>query len=469
MQRTTAGALMTGALFLAGCGGMGTFAPHRANQIGPASAGRQYGSVADGVAAGVLRPVCGPVGPGRARCTSYIVAGSGASTSLQSAQRGASSHVPPPDGFGPADLQSAYRLTTAARTKGADALVAIVDAYDTPQAEQDLAVYRARYGLPPCTTANRCFRKVNQHGKAGPLPPVAPSAPLDLTGWQVETALDLEMVSANCPKCSILLVESDDDFMNNLGPAVDAAAKFEPAAISNSYVTTESPTDPGPVANVGLLPYYVHPNIAVVAGSGDFSYMSTPVWDGQEFLPPYGPLIPAAFPSVVAVGGTELAPNPAVERGWTETVWNATGSGCSLYERAPSWQRRDANCTGSFTDADGETQTFPSRIYGDVAYAADHIAMYDSGPLGGWGVVAGTSVGSPAIAAIYGLAGYGPNGNRNSDDGDFPAQKLYASRRGLFDITSGSNGACSDTYLCSAGPGYDGPSGNGSPNGIAAF
>jgi hypothetical protein len=467
MQRNTACALMTSVIFLAGCGGSGSFAPRPAGQTAPSSAARHYNSVADGVASGALKPVCGPVAAGRARCSSFIVVGAGASTAAQSAQRSTSSVVFPPAGLGPAELQSAYKLTTAALTKGAGAVIAIVDAYDTPQAEQDLAVYRTRYGLPPCTTANRCFRKVNQNGKTGPLPPVPPP---DYIGWQIETALDLDMVSANCPKCSIVLVESNDDFMNNLGPAVNAAAKFQPAAISNSYVSQESPTDPGPVSKGGLLPYYVHPNIAVVAGSGDFSYMSTPQWDAPSG---YGALIPAAFPSVVAVGGTELSQDSSAARGWSETAWSATGSGCSAYEPAPPWQQTDRNCAGRYTDGNGEgkgeTKTFPSRIYGDVAYVADGVAFYDSGPGGGWGDVAGTSIGSPAIAAIYGLAGYGRNGDDDEDGGGFPAQKLYASRRSLFDVTAGFNGGCPATFLCNAGPGYDAPTGNGTPNGVGAF
>ena len=470
MQRNTACALVTSVIFLAGCGGSGSFAPRAGGQTAAQSGARHYNSVADGVASGALRPVCGPVGAGRARCSSYIVVGGGASTAAQSAQRSTSSVVFPPVGLGPADLQSAYKLTTAASTKGGGAVIAIVDAYDTPQAEQDLAVYRARYGLPPCTTANRCFRKVNQNGKAAPLPPVPPP---DFIGWQIETALDLDMVSANCPKCSIVLVESNDDFMNNLGPAVNAAAKFKPAAISNSYVSQEAPTDPGPVAKGGLLSYYVHRNIAVVAGSGDFSYMSTPQWDAPSG---YGALIPAAFPSVVAVGGTELWPDPSVARGWSETVWSGTGSGCSAYEPAAPWQRTDRNCVATFARAgdgegerEGETETFPSRIYGDVAYVASGVAFYDSGPGGGWGVVAGTSIGSPAIAAIYGLAGYGGNGEDVGDDNGFPAQKLYAARRSLFDVTVGINGGCPAAFLCNAGPGYDAPSGNGSPNGVGAF
>ncbi len=465
MQRTTAGALVTSALFLAGCGGAGTIAPTPANRTAPSSAARQFKSIGEAVAAGALRPVCPQAQRGRARCVSYVMtSAAGAATASQGTSRSVSSAtLPPPDGFGPADLQSAYKLTAAARSNGNDELIAIVDAYDTPHAEKDLAAYRARYGLPACTTANHCFKKVNQRGKTAPLPPLAPPG---YEGWQVETALDLDMVSANCPKCKILLVESDDDWMYNLGPAVNAAAELGAVAISNSYVTQESPDDQKPPGGPlgGTLAYYVHPNVAVIAGSGDNNYM----YSGAA----YGPLIPAAFPSVVAVGGTELTPDAATSRGWDETTWFATGSGCSAYEPMPPWQKADPNCVGSLTDSAGSVHSFPSRIYGDVAYVASGVAIYDSSGLfgpPGWIQAAGTSIGSPAIAAIYGLAGYGPNGNRNSDDGDFPAQKLYHSKRSLFDVTTGSNGSCTDAYLCNAGPGYDGPTGNGSPNGLGAF
>ena len=464
MQRTMAGVLTTSALFLAGCGGAGTFAPHPANRTAPASVGRHYNSVAEGVASGALKPVCGPVAAGRARCTVYIVQDDTAGA------RSVQSNASLPAGLGPADLQAAYRLTAAAHKNGDDVTIAIVDAFDSPQAEQDLAVYRKRFGLRPCTTANHCFRKVNQKGAATPLPPPEPQD----FGWPLETALDLEMVSANCPKCNILLVETDDDFMNNLAQGVDAAARFEPAAISNSYVSQESPTDPGPTGKDALLPHYVHANIAVVAGNGDFGYMTNvDAYDpslGQ--LVAFGPAIPAAFPSVVAVGGTDLVSDTSVARGWSETVWAATGSGCSAYEAATPWQRSDPNCVGTYADSSGKMHSFPSRVYGDVAYAANHVAMY-AAAYGGWFEIGGTSVGAPSIAAIYGLAGYGPNGNRNEDDWDFPARKLYASRHALFDVTGGNNyqgyAPCAVTYLCNAGPGYDGPSGNGSPNGLGAF
>jgi subtilase family serine protease len=323
-------------------------------------------------------------------------------------------------------------------------------------------VYRAQFGLPVCDSSNGCFTKVGQDGTA--------NYPAPDPEWAIEETLDVDMVSAVCPLCHILLVETNDDYMNNLAQGVNAAARFHPTSISNSYVSQESPTDPGPTGKDALLPSYVHPGIAVVAGNGDFGYMTNVnAWDGAEYIA-FGPAIPASFPSVVAVGGTELVRDASTSRGWSETVWSGSGSGCSAYEPAPPWQRSDPNCVGTYTDSAGKTYSFPSRVYGDVAYAADNVAMY-SAAWGGWFEIAGTSIASPSIAAIYGLAGYGTD--RNANVGLFPAQSLYASARSLFDVSSGADndgsGACVEAMLCTAGPGYDAPSGNGSPNGIAAF
>ena len=117
-------------------------------------------------------------------------------------------------GYGPADLASAYNLPAGA---GAGKTVAIVDAYDDPNAEADLAAYRAAYGLPPCTAANGCFRKVNQHGAA------EPAARRRTPGWGQEISLDLDAVSATCPSCKILLVEADTPSIFDLGTAVNTA------------------------------------------------------------------------------------------------------------------------------------------------------------------------------------------------------------------------------------------------------
>ena len=151
-----------------------------------------------------IRPVCGAVPIGYSRCFS-----------LTSAPEAPLAQTP--TGYGPADLQSAYALPSS--TAGAGQTVAIVDAFDDPTAEQDLAQYRSFYGLPPCTTANGCFRKVNQTGGTLPMPPPSPD-------WSLEISLDRDMVSAVCPSCHILLVESNTNLDSDLYVAEDTAARL---------------------------------------------------------------------------------------------------------------------------------------------------------------------------------------------------------------------------------------------------
>ena len=328
---------------------------------------------------------------------------------------------PQPSGYAPCDLQSAYNLPSS--TAGASQTVAIVDAYDDPNAESDLQVYRSQFGLPPCTTANGCFRKVNQTGGT--------SYPAPSGGWAQEISLDIDMVSAACPNCRILLVEASSASYANLGAAVDQAAFLGANAISNSY---GGPEGLGETTYDG---YYNHPGIAVTVSSGDNGY-------GVEY--------PAASPYVTAVGGTTLA-KASTTRGWSETVWTGAGSGCSGYESKPSWQH-DAGC--------------PRRTVADVAADADPntgVAVYDSYAyqgVSGWLVFGGTSVASPIIASTYALAGLTPASNAGSSSYD-PAKAFY-----LNDVTTGSNGSCG-TYLCNGAVGYDGPTGNGTPNGVGAF
>ena len=326
-----------------------------------------------------------------------------------------------PLGYGPADLQSAYALPSA--TAGAGATVAIVDAYDDPTAAADLAVYRRQFGLPPCTVTSGCFRKINQRGGRD-------YPPRD-QGWAQEISLDLDMVSAVCPQCHILLVEADDGSLANLGAAVNDAVAQGARYVSNSYssgieFSGEAQYD---------RQYYNHPGVVITASAGDFGY-------------PGG--FPAASPHVVAVGGTSLVRDPSSPRAWAETAWSGTGSGCS-YLAKPSWQD-DSGCAG--------------RTFSDVSAVADPntgVAVYDSYGLQGWSVFGGTSVSSPLIAAVYALAG-APAG------GTYPGSYPYAHPAALNDVTSGSNGTgCIPAYVCTAGPGYDGPTGLGTPRGVTAF
>ena len=322
-------------------------------------------------------------------------------------------------GYGPTDLASAYKLPTS---QGSGKTVAIVDAYNDPNAESDLATYRSQFGLPACTTANGCFKKVNQNGATSPLP-------ANNSGWSGEIALDIEMVSAVCPNCHILLVEATSPTIANLGTAVNTAVAQGAMAVSNSYGGSESSSDPTTSTN-----YYKHAGVAITVSSGDGGY-------GVEF--------PASSPYVTAVGGTSLS-HASNSRGWSETVWNGAGSGCSAYEPKPSFQH-DTGCS--------------RRTVADVSAVADPntgVAVYDSTGSGGWTVFGGTSVASPIIASVYALAA-------TATAGTYPDSYPYANPGALFDVTSGTNGSCGGSYLCTGAAGYDGPTGLGTPNGVAAF
>ncbi len=341
---------------------------------------------------------------------------------LRSAKKNAVTPDATPAGYGPSSLISAYKLSTSG---GAGQTVAIVDAYNYPTAAADLATYRSQYGLPACTTASGCFKVVNQNGAASPLPTSAGS-----TGWDVEEALDIDMVSAACPNCHILLVEANSPSNADLGAAENAAVSAGAKFVSNSYGGSESSSDTTYDAQ-----YYNHPGVAITVSSGDDGY-------GTEY--------PAASQYVTAVGGTTLT-SASNTRGWTETAWSDAGSGCSTIDAKPSWQTVTTGCA--------------KRAVADVSADADPntgLAVYNSYSAGGWEEVGGTSASSPFVAGVYALAG-------TPTTGSYPASYPYSHQSSLFDITSGSNGSCSPAELCKAGTGWDGPTGLGSPNGSAAF
>jgi len=333
-------------------------------------------------------------------------------------------HVVPgavPSGYGPVDIQGAYGLgggNAAGRT------VAIVDAYDDPNAESDLAAYRSQYGLPACTTANGCFKKVNQSGVQG-------NYPAGNTGWAGEISLDLDMVSAACPTCHILLVEANSASIANLGTSVNTAVNLGAKYVSNSYGGSESGSETSWDTS-----YYHHNGVAVTASTGDNGY---------------GVSYPAASPYVTAVGGTSLT-RAQNSRGWTDAAWSGAGSGCSAYEAKPSFQSSvNTGCA--------------RRAVADVSAVADPntgVAVYQTYGGSGWLVYGGTSASAPIIASVYALAGI-------PGAGDNPASYPYAHAGNLWDVTTGSNGSCSPTQLCRAGVGWDGPTGLGTPNGTAAF
>jgi subtilase family serine protease len=369
-------------------------------------------SPASGHGTAPFRPVCGQTAPGAARCFTVVA------TTAQRSVRGSA-----PAGYGATDLEGAYGLPIS---QGAGQRIAVVDATDDPTAEADLAVYRSTFGLPPCTTAGGCFAKLNQRGHAGPYPPADP-------GWDVEISLDLDMVSAACPLCHIVLVEANTPFVSDLGRAENTAAALGVAAISNSYGLQEFN------GMQRLAHAYVHPGTTILASTGDFGF---------------GPAnFPAVLSSVVAVGGTTLTAGGGA-RGWSETAWSGAGSGCSAYISKPAWQT-DRHCQ--------------MRTVADVSADADPtpgLAVYDTSiPPGfglnpGWIVVGGTSASSPFVAGVVGLAG-----NGSSLTNAF----IYQHRHDLYDAVGGSNGFCGGDYLCDGVKGYDGPTGLGTPHGSSGF
>ncbi|MEU6665631.1 putative Ig domain-containing protein [Streptomyces sp. NPDC046727] len=360
--------------------------------------------------------LCATAEPGHASCF--------AQRRTDIKQRLAAALAAAPSGLSPANLHSAYNLPTAA---GSGMTVGIVDAYNDPNAESDLATYRSTYGLSSCTKANGCFKQVSQTGSTT-------SLPTNDTGWAGEEMLDIDMVSAVCPNCNIILVEANSATMADLGAAENEAVALGAKFISNSWGGSESSSQTSDDTS-----YFKHPGVAITVSSGDSAY-------GAEY--------PATSQYVTAVGGTALTTSSS-SRGWTESVWHTnstegTGSGCSAYDPKPSWQT-DTGCS--------------RRMEADVSAVADPatgVAVYDTYGGSGWAVYGGTSASSPIIASVYALAG-------TPGSTDYPAKYPYSHTSNLYDVTSGNNGSCSPSYFCTAGTGYDGPTGWGTPNGTAAF
>ncbi|MGD0473379.1 MAG: peptidase S8 [Candidatus Velthaea sp.] len=338
-------------------------------------------------------------------CTNIEVAGTALGASATAAQ------IP---GFHPADLQSAYKLP--ASTAGKGQTIGIVVIGTDANLESDLAVYRKTFGLPACTSASGCLKILTGTG-----------APAASANWAHEASIDVDMASAVCPNCKLIVAQIATNAAVNLVGADAAVVKDGATVVSNSFAIPES----APEANAT----WAHTGVPIVAAAGDTGY-STANW-------------PAAATDVIAVGATTLTANAATARGWTETAWSGTGSACSAVAAKPSWQL-DSGCS--------------MRTVADVAAVGDPntpVAVYDTYEDNGWIQMGGTSVSAPIVAGVYALAGNGASLTG--------AQSLYTHASSLFPVTSGSNGICTVAYLCTAEAGYNGPSGMGSPDGIAAF
>jgi subtilase family serine protease len=363
-----------------------------------------------------------------------------------------------PIGYGATELEKAYGVSAATSTT---ATIAILDAGAYPNLESDLDIYRDTYGLPRCTTSNGCLHIKSYTGGAPLQPSSDPFTALIEEEVSVETALDVQMASAACPKCKIVELQlppldaapdsqaAEDVAARDFGTATQTAVRMGASAVSISYgYDPDTYTDTGTPAKA-----LRQPGVAVFASSGD---------GGAE---PFSAAWPQDLPTVISAGGTSLYPS-ATARGYTEVAWAGAGSSCSSDLPPANGQPKSISsvCDGTRAASDISADADPNT--GVAVY--DSYAPATGFPLG-FIVVGGTSASSPFLAGLYARAGVpksvlGPNAIYRAPATDF------------HDVTVGTNalpGLCAEfevnPRLCSSGPGWDGPTGVGTPVGLAPF
>ncbi|MHB8241423.1 MAG: S53 family peptidase, partial [Solirubrobacteraceae bacterium] len=406
-------------------------------------------------------------------------------------------------GLTPGDLHTAYQLPDTAI---GEQKIALVDAYNDPTAESDLKAYDYQLGLPQCTTANGCFKKVNQKGETTKLPFPRTTAELEAAagseraeeaeGWGGEISLDIETAHAVCESCKILLVEANSPSYENLESAEATAESLGATEISNSWGGPELGETPSSETKSA----FNHPGTVITASTGDDGYLE---WAAKQ--PSGYAEFPSTSPHVVAVGGTRLLLNSSGHTWKGESVWNdegikggvkegygAGGGGCSTIFEAQPWQTgvadwSEVGCGAKRAAADVSADADP---YTGVAvyYTSRECESEYQGEVVHWCTYGGTSLASPIIAATYALAG-GANGV--SYPARTPYENVTAHPSSLHDVVSGSNGECAKPFnngtgvsgctnseegancsqkaICLARSGFDGPSGVGTPHGLAAF
>ncbi len=433
-KRWLAGTAITAAALVAGLAGPALAAPHSpsAAAAGPATAAPHYTPPA-----GITAP-CAATTSSAASCA--VLTGQPAKSAAGTAAAAVTGTI---TGFTPSQLQAAYEAQGSypGSAAGSGETVAVVNAFDDPNAASDLAAYRTQYGLTACTVADGCFEKVSQTGSTTTLP--SPSS-----GWTPAASESMDVISAICPNCHILLVEANSPSLDDFGAAVNEAVTLGAKFVDTSFYKSEASI--GSAETTYDSEYFDHPGVAITAPAGDGGY---------------GVNYPAASQYVIAVGGTSLtADSSSVPSGYTQTAWTGSGSGCSAYEAKPGWQTDTADCA--------------DRTMNDLAAVADPstpVAYYDTPTEGGWAPDGGggTAVASAVVAALYALAGPPAAG---TSPAQYPYQHpgggyttpgtRYPYIDGLDNITAETGGVtvtCTPSYLCNAGAGYNGPTGLGAP------
>jgi hypothetical protein len=433
LKRRLAGMAIAAAGLAVGLASPAQAAPHAPGHAATASAASGYTPPA-----GITAP-CAATASSAASCA--VLTGTPAKGAAKAAASGAAAATAI-TGFTPAQLQAAYGAqgSYSASAAGSGETVAVVTAYDDPDAASDLATYRTQYSLNACTVADGCFQKVSQTGSTTQLPPSS-------AGWTTAASESLDAISAICGRCHIILVEANSPSVDDLGTAVNEAVTLGAKFVDNDWYKSEASI--GSAESTYDSEYFNHPGVAITAPAGDGGY---------------GVNYPAASPDVIAVGGTTLTASTTTASGYTQTAWTGSGSGCSAYETKPTWQTDTSNCA--------------DRTLNDLAAVADpntSIAYYDTPTEGGWAPDggAGTAVASAIVAAMYAVAGAPA---ASTWPAEYPYQhpggsyttpgNAYPYIDGLDNITTETGGVtqtCTPAYFCNAGAGYNGPTGLGAP------
>lgn len=338
-------------------------------------------------------------------------------------------------GFQPSSAGCNPNVVTANPSGGSRA-IAIVDAFDDPNAYADLQAFSAQFGLTPITPSTFQVVFAPAGGAtpgacvAGPAPRPPSAAP---TGWDLEESLDIQWAHAMAPRARLYLVEAQSNYDSDLDCAVSVASALVRAAgggqVSMSWGEGEFPGE------TAIDPVFTTPRVVYFASAGDGP----------------GVIYPSASPNVVSVGGTSLSTNAFTGRFEGENTWQDTGGGPSAFETRPSYQNGISSVVGS------------SRGTPDVAAVANPntgVWVLDTlvyGP-GAWWIVGGTSVASPVYAGLVNAAGGFASSSR-------AALSQWYSGDGPFRFTDITVGNCGLYVSNVASAGWDFCSGLGSPNG----
>ncbi len=316
-----------------------------------------------------------------------------------------------PSGFTPAQITTAYGLNLISQ-KGAGQTIAIIDAYDNPNVESDLGVFSTHFGLPACTTANGCFKKVYASG----------TQPTGDEDWGLEMSLDVQWAHAMAPLAKIMLVEATDSSLGSLLTAIQVAVQKGANVVSMSWGAREFSTE------TSYDTYFNVPNVSFTASSG---------YSGNDVM------WPSVSAYVIGTGGTTLT-TTSTGTYVSETAWSGSGGGISAYVARPSYQANYAN------------KNNPTHMRGtpDVSSVADPgLSVYDSYGYGGWLVVGGTSAAAPTWAGIIAVTNSAASTKLPSLNTLLYQAATTSYSTAYHDIKTGSNGSCGP--VCTARPGYD--------------